>query len=202
MPNKPRNQRIPASRGSSRLDRRLLPGPGLPSTGAQKVVKETLAGSSVLLSTQATTGLFTTSALSPSLSAIANAAKRTYYDEYRITGVDFFIRACSGSNGVSQFLVDDEDATGGNASYFEARPDRHVLVNNSASQLSAVDIRWRAQDLEDLEWRSTDNDYSFNPCTLKFYTSLTEYGTPASVTGAFHVFYLVHLEWRGVGKNR
>jgi len=202
MPNVRSNQRL-LSRGGQRLPSRLLPGSARPSTGAQKISKIHLPGSSVLLSTQATTGLFTTSTLSPNLNALAKGSSwEAVFDEYRITGVDFHIIACSSSNGVAQFLVDDEDATGGNATYFESRPDRTVLVNNSASPHSSASIKWRPQDLEDLEWRSTYNDNTFAPCTLKFYTSLTEYGTPASVTGAYHVFYTLQVEFRGVGAQR
>ena len=189
-------------RGPSKLPRRLLPGPSSPSTGAQKIVKVTLNGSSTMLSTQATTGLFTTSSLTPTLGALAKTSNwKAVFDEYRLVGVDFYIRAISSSNGISNFLVDDEDATGENATWFESRPDRSLIVNNSASPQSHTVIRWRSQDLEDMEWRSTYNEASFSPCTLKFYTSLTEYGTPASVTGMYYVNWVGHFEFRGVGAN-
>ncbi len=188
--------------GVSRLPRRMLPGPGGPSTGAQKIVKITLNGSSSLLSTQATTGLFTTSSLSPSLSALIKTSSwKAVFDEYRLVGIDFYIRPIAVSNGVSNFLVDDEDATGENASWFESRPDRKLVVNNSAASKAPTVIRWRSQDLEDMEWRSTATDAAFVPCVLKFYTSLTEYGTPASVTGLYYVNWVGHFQFRGIGAN-
>lgn len=186
----------------SRLPTRMLPGPSSPSTGAQKIVKIVLNGSSTLLSTQATTGLFTTSSLTPSLSALAKTSSwKAVFDEYRLVGVDFYIRAIQVSGGVANFLVDDEDATGENATWFESRPDRKLVVNNSASPLGSTVIKWRSQDLEDMEWRSTYAEPTFAPCTLKFYTSLTEYGTPASVTGLYYINWIGHFEFRGIGAN-
>ncbi len=193
---------MPRRKNRASLAARMMPGPAKPSTGAQKITKVVLNGASSLLSTQATTGLFTTSSLTPSLSALAKASNwKAVFDEYRLVGVDFYIRAITSSNGISNFLVDDEDATGENATWFESRPDRSLVVNNSASPQGHAVIKWRAQDNEDFEWRSTYAEPTFAPCTLKFYTSLTEYGTPASVSGIYSVNWIGHFEFRGVGAN-
>ncbi len=203
MPNVRNTKRVSASRGNSRLTSRLLPGPGAPSTGAQKIVAAQLPGSSTLINTQATTGLLSTNTLSPSLSALNKTSNwQAVFDEYRILGVDFHIIAMGANAGVTQFLVDDEDATSNNATFFEARPDRKVVNNHVSSPYSRAEFHWRAQDLEDLEWRSTYSDNAFVPAALKFYSSLSEYATPASITGLYHVYYTMHVEFRGVGAQR
>lgn len=203
MPNNRRTKRVSQPRGNqSGFNRIMLPGPASPSTGAQKIYKHTLAGASTLLNTQSTTGLFNIGYLTPSLSTLKKVVNwKSVYDEWRLVGVDFHIAAIQQQNGVSHFVVDDEDNTMENADWFEARGDRRVLLNNSASPLSSTVIKYRSQDLSDLTWKSTYSESTYTPCALKFYTSLTEYGTPASITGLYYIYWVGHFEFRGIGAN-
>jgi hypothetical protein len=160
-----------------------------------------LSAPGILISTQASTALLSQGYVVPSLSALNQASSwKGVYDEFRLVGVDYHIQAAGLNNGVTKFVVDDSEASTPTLSWIENR-EGHVLSNNSCAGNSHKVIRYRAQDLTDLEWYGTYGSSTYTPFALKMYTNATNMGTTPSVN-LFYIWWVGHFEFRGIGANQ
>lgn len=183
------------------LASRLLPGSGKPSDPAQIVVQQKISGPGILISTQSSTALLSQGYITPSLSALNSATSwKGIYDEFRLIGVEYHIKAVGLNNGVTKFVVDDSEASTPSLSWIENRVG-HVLSNNSCNPDSHRVIRYRAQDLEDLKWQGTYSSSTYTPFALKMYTSATAMGTTPSVN-LFYIWWVGIFQFRGIGANQ
>lgn len=185
-------------RGKRSLGTVLLPGSGKPSNPSQVIVRMKLQGPILKVSTQASTALLDNAYVAPSLSSLSQVSSfSNIYDEWRLTGIDFYIQMVGLNNGQTKFVPDDEDATSPSSTWMNSRIG-YLLSNNSCSPNSKKVIHYRSQDLDDLEWQSCGSGSSYTPMALKMYTSATEYGTTPSVA-LFTVSWIGHFEFRGIG---
>ena len=181
------------------MARRILPGSGGASNPSQVQVGMWLQGPPTKLTTQSSTGLIS-SAVAPSLSALTNAASfKTVYDEWRLTRVRFKLFPLGANGGVTKFVMDDADATIPNTTYAYARRG-FTYSNNSANHKSTPAITYRAEDLTDLEWYSTNSAAAYTPMALKVYTDLSNYVSQPS-TDLWLIEWEGFFEFRGIGQN-
>ncbi len=183
------------------LARKLLPGSGRPSDPSQIAVEMKLAGPGILISTQASTALLNQGYITPSLSALNQAASwKGIYDEFRLVEVEYHIQAVGLNNGVTKFVVDDSEASTPSRSWIENRIG-HVLSNNSCAPNSHKVIRYCAQDLTDLAWNGTYSAATYTPFALKMYTDATYFGSTPSVN-VFYIWWIGRFQFRGIGANQ
>lgn len=182
----------------ARLGQILLPGSGKPSNPSQVINRVKLQGPVLKVSTQATTALLDNAYVAPSLAGLTQVSSwSAIYDEWRLIGVDFYVQMIGLNNGQTKFVCDDEDTTSPSSTWMNSRIG-FLLANNSSAPGSRRIIKYRCQDLDDLEWQSCATQSTYTPMALKMYTSVTEYGTTASV-GLFTVSWIGHFEFRGIG---
>jgi len=160
-----------------------------------------LEGPVTIVASQASTGLSDTAYIVPSLSQLANATSfKACFDEYRLTEVQYEIQATGLNNGVTKFVLDDADATVPTATWAKSRIGK-LLSNNSCSPNSHAIMRFRSQDITDLQWYSTNSNPTYTPVALKIYTSAADYGTSTSVN-LFVIKWKGKFEFRGLGANQ
>ncbi len=184
-------------KNKGKLDRKLIPGNARPSGPEQTIVREKLPFPPVKLTSQSSTGLISYS-YTPSLSLLTKATSlKDTFDGWRLTDVWFNVYPVGANGGCTKFIVDDEDATLPNSTFAAARPGT-VMTNNSSNSKSVYRHHWRAQDLSDLEFYSTQNQSTYTPVALKIYTDLTTYITQPS-TDLWLIEAVGSFEFRGIG---
>lgn len=183
------------------LGKQLIPGTNRPSNPSQVITSVWLQGPTLLNATQASTALFNTSYVAPSLSALTNAASwKALFDEWRLLEIRFRVQPCTLANGITKFIVDDEDLTTENKSWNDSRRGI-VLSNNSGNPKSTRVITYRSMDFDDLAWQSSYSSATYTPCALKMYTDATNYGSPTS-TNLWLISWEGHFQFRGIGANQ
>lgn len=191
--------RSKTSNRPAKLANRLLPGPDKASNPSQVQVGMWLQGPPTKFTTQASTGLIT-SYVAPSLSALTNAASfKTVYDEWRLTALKFSLFPLGSNGGVTKFIMDDADNTLPNSTFAFARRG-FTYSNNSANHKSTPTIKYRSEDITDLEWYSTASASAYTPMALKIYTDLSNYVSQPS-TDLWLVIWEGFFEFRGIGQN-
>lgn len=188
-------------RKSSRLGSGLIPRTRGSSNPSQIPVRVNLQGPSLLIATQASTALLATSYVAPTLSSLTQAAYwKALFDEYRILKIKFHVKPATLANGVTKFIMDDEDVTTENKSWNDQRLG-FVLSNNSSNPQSCRTFTYVPKNFPDLEWNSTYSSATYTPMALKMYTDLTNYGSPTS-TNLWLVSWEALFEFRGIGANQ
>ena len=196
---KPTTQSRSTKGGRGSLARRILPGTGKSSNPSQVQVGMWLQGPPTKLTSQSVTGLIT-AAVTPSLSALTNAASfKAVYDEWRLTAIKFQLFPLGANGGVTKFIMDDADATLPLSTFAFARRG-FTYSNNSSNHKSTPTIKYRSEDLTDLEWYSTSSSPGYTPMALKVYTDLSNYVTQPS-TDLWLVVWEGFFEFRGIGQN-
>ncbi len=186
--------------GKKSLATRLIPGSVRNTNPSQVITRQQLQGPSQIVATQATTALLDTAYITPSLGGLSNASSwKGLFDEYRILGIKFIIEPVTLANGVTKFVMDDEDTTSPSSTWMNSRIGT-ILSNNSSVAKSHAVLKYRCQDVDDLQWKSTATEYSYTPMALKMYTSLSGYGSPTS-TNLWWISWIIDLEFRGIGAN-
>jgi len=192
-----RNKTLPGKGG---LAKKLLPGSGKPSGVSQISVIQHLQGPATLVSTQAVTGLLDTGYIAPSLSSLIKASSwKALYDEYRLLEIEFTIQAVGLNNGITKFVVDDEDTTSPTADWMNSRRGFY-LSHNSSSTKSHAKILYRSEDIDDLTWNSTNSESTYTPMALKMYSSLSGYGSTTN-SYTWLISWVGKFEFRGIGAN-
>jgi hypothetical protein len=192
--------KLKSKKGRSSLATALIPGSAKPSNPAQVKVGMWLQGPGALIATQPSTGLLYTAYIAPALSGLTNAASfKAVYDEWRCTKLKFHIVPTNLANGVTKFVVDDEDTTSPTANWMNSRRGT-LLSNNSSGYVRPVTIDYRSENFTDLEWLSTNSSPSVANMSLKMYTDSANYGSPTS-TNLFYITWEGYFEFRGIGAN-
>ncbi len=139
-------------------------------------------------------------AVAPSLSVVTNAANfRAVYDEWRLTKIRFMVMPAGSAVGSTKFVVDDEDTTAPGYAWASSRVGT-TLSNNNAGYIKSVVLNYRAEDLNDLGWHSSNTQASVADCALKVYTDATNYGSSLA-TAIWIVQWEGYFEFRGIGAN-
>lgn len=117
------------------------------------------------------------------------------FQEYRILNATFEITALGHNPGVSVFAVREVEFT--TPTYDTITSSTNWVVPNSSSNpRSHKVIRWRAIDLEDLEYYDVRNDVGV--MALNWYTNTTTFNAPASQP-LFMIRTKINVEFRGIG---
>lgn len=191
-----KNKKVKAKRT---LARSLIPGSGRPSNPSQVRVQMTIQGPLTVVATQASTALLTLAYIAPSLSALTKLSSyAAVYDEWRLKRIKFHLVPCTLANGVTKFVMDDEDATSPTKSWMDSRRGV-VLGNNSSDPKNHKTLVYRSEDLDDLEWQSCSTGSTYTPMALKMYTELS-WGSPTS-TNLWIVSWEGDFEFRGIGAS-
>jgi len=178
----------------------LLPGSSKPSDPSQIKVSMWLQGPTALVATQASTGLLASAYIAPSLAGLTNAASfKAIYDEYRIIELRFHLLPATLANGSTKFVVDDEDVTSPTRDWMNSRRG-HVLSNNSSGYVRPVKVNYRSENIQDLEWLSTNTQPSVATMALKMYTDAANFNSPTS-TNLWLISWEAYVEFRGIGAN-
>ena len=187
-------------KGGKKLANRLIPGTVRSTNPSQVISPQKLQGPSQIVATQAVTALLDTAYIAPSLNSLTSASSwKGLFDEYRILGIKFIIEPVTLANGVTKFVMDDEDTTSPSSSWMNSRIGT-ILCNNSSYSKSHAVLKYRCQDIDDLQWKSTASEATYTPMALKMYTSLSGYGSPTS-TNLWWITYILDVEFRGIGAN-
>lgn len=179
----------------SNLARRLIPGSARAPNYAQQIVEHGwVKAPSVLVAAAAGT---ITYVQTPTLSSLSNVAGfQALYDEYRITKINWLVQASGANSGSTLIYVDDEDINNPTSTTAD-RKGVIVMPNNNSNPSSTRIIRWKAQNLFDLEFVSTNTAATALWASIKMYTTTIGYGSGSST--AFLVSPMVYLQAKGKG---
>jgi hypothetical protein len=116
-----------------------------------------------------------------------------------MTKIRFHLLPTNLANGVTKFVMDDEDTTSPTANWMNSRRGS-ILSNNSSGYTRPVMIEYRSENFTDLEWNSTNTAATVANMALKMYTDNANYGSPTS-TNLWYITWEGYFEFRGIGAN-
>lgn len=119
------------------------------------------------------------------------------FQEYRILNCAFDIVALGDNPGVTLFAIREEELTVPTYDTITAATN-WIVPNSSNNPRSRKVIRWRAIDLQDLEYHDTRNDVPV--AALQWYTNATTFNAPISKS-LFMIRAQVRVEFRGIGSS-
>lgn len=174
---------------------KLLPGSSRPSVPAQVQVQEWLGVDVQLAATSA--GAMALS-FAPSLSSLTYIASyKNIYDEYRIVGIEWIVRALDPTKvGTAKIYVDDSDV---------AVPTLASTVSRAGKLVSMSDVwhahtfKYRSQNITDLTWLDTNTASTQQYAALKIFSNAANFGGSAVSLNVFVVETRLHVQFRGIG---
>lgn len=117
------------------------------------------------------------------------------FQEYRIRGVTFDINALAPVSGITMFSIQEDNFAV--PSYDSMTSATNWIVPNSSDNpRSRKVIRWKAIDLENLEYKAIDSSPS--QAALTWFTNSVTFNSPASEP-IFVVRATALVEFRGIG---
>lgn len=119
------------------------------------------------------------------------------FQEYRILNVAFDIVALGDNPGVTLFAMREEELTVPSYDTITASTN-WIVPNSSNNPRSRKVIRWRAIDLQDLEYYDTRNDVPV--AALQWFTNTTTFNAPVSKP-LFMIRSQIRIEFRGIGTS-
>jgi len=119
------------------------------------------------------------------------------FQEYRILNVSFDVVALGDNSGVTLFAMREEEFTVPSYDTITAATN-WIVPNSSNNPRSRRVIRWRAIDLQDLEYHDTRNDVPV--AALQWFTNTTTFNAPATKP-LFMIRSTCRIEFRGIGTS-
>lgn len=119
------------------------------------------------------------------------------FQEYRIRGVTFDINAVDDMDGLTMFSISEDDF--GQPTYNSMFSATNWLVpNNSSNPRSRKVVRWKAIDLDNLQYLSITTASSV--ASLNWFTDNTTFNTPFGLR-MFLIRPVAQIEFRGIGEQ-
>jgi len=156
----------------------------------------TIPGTPVLLSTTVTTGLIasTQAVQKTSISSFATRFATTY-DEYRFVGCNYKCRAVGANPGIGVVWFDEKSNANPTLAESQERIGRRFPFNSGNGKSDFV-MRWRANDLVDLQWSAIATTQT--PAYFKVYTDNANYGASITATPYLLIEPEYIVEFRGL----
>jgi len=196
--NKRKNQGKPRrARNNNRVGlRQLLAITDQASYAGLQRTRLTIPGTPVLLSTTVTSGLIasTQAVQKTSISSFATRFATTY-DEYRFVGCNYKCRAVGPNPGVGVVWFDEKSNSTATLTDSQEKTGRRFPFNSGNSKSDFV-MRWRANDLVDLQWSAIATTQT--PAYFKIYSDNANYGASIVATPYLLIEPEYIVEFRGL----